>query len=57
MDPRSKTLLVYETLNGNEIRDLIYKNIQPSRGISKEDDESSVDSALGTIGLKPKLQN
>ena len=53
----SKALLVYETLNGNEIRDLIYKNIQPSRGISKEDDESSVDSALGTIGLKPKLQN
>ena len=53
----SKALLVYETLNGNEIRDLIYKNIQPSRGISKEEDESSVDSALGTIGLKPKLQN
>jgi cell division protease FtsH len=54
----SKALLVYETLNGDEIRDLIYKNIQPSRGVSKDDDEdSSSASALGTIGLKPKLQN
>ena len=53
----SKALLVYETLNGDEIRDLIYRNIQPSRGISKDDDESSISSALGTIGLKPKLQN
>ena len=49
---------MYETLNGDEIRDLIYKNIQPSRGVSKDDDEdSSSASALGTIGLKPKLQN
>jgi cell division protease FtsH len=53
----SKALLVYETLNGDEIRDLIYRNIQPSRGISKDEDESSISSALGTIGLKPKLQN
>jgi cell division protease FtsH len=53
----SKALLVYETLNGDEIRDLIYKNIQPSRGVSKDDEDSSSASALGTIGLKPKLQN
>ena len=54
----SKALLEYETLNGDEIRDLIFKNIYPNRGITKNDDSSSSsDSALGSIGLKPKLQN
>ena len=54
----SKALLEYETLNGDEIRDLIFKNIYPNRGVNKNDDSSSSsDSALGSIGLKPKLQN
>ena len=54
----SKALLEYETLNGNEIRDLIFKNIYPNRGIKTgEDTNSKSDSALGSIGLKPKLQN
>ena len=54
----SKALLEYETLNGDEIRDLIFKNIYPNRGIKAgEDTNSKSDSALGSIGLKPKLQN
>ena len=54
----SKALLEYETLNGDEIRNLIFKNIYPNRGVTKNDDSSSSsDSALGSIGLKPKLQN
>ena len=54
----SKALLEYETLNGDEIRDLIFKNIYPNRGIKAgEDNNSKSDSALGSIGLKPKLQN
>ena len=51
-------MLEYETLNGDEIRDLIFKNIYPNRGIKAGDDTNSKsDSALGSIGLKPKLQN
>ena len=54
----SKALLEYETLNGDEIRNLIFKNIYPNRGVKAgEDVNSKSDSALGSIGLKPKLQN
>ncbi len=51
----AKALLVYETLSGDEIRDLILKNIQPSKLTKKEEekDENS-SSAIDTIGLKPK---
>ena len=52
----AKALLVYETLTGDEIKDLIFKNIQPKR--SRADDEDDVEteatSALGSLGLKPK---
>jgi len=52
----AKALLVYETLTGDEIRDLMFKNIQPKKmiesGDNKEDDASS---ALDSLGLKPKL--
>ena len=34
----AKALLIYETLSGDEIRDLILKNIKPSRSF-KDDDE------------------
>jgi len=51
----AKALLVYETLTGDEIRDLILKNIKPSRSfkddIENDDKESS---ALDSLGLKPK---
>ena len=50
----AKALLVYETLSGEEIKDLIFNNIQPKR--SKDDEESNTEetSALGSLGLKPK---
>ncbi len=51
----AKALLVYETLTGGEIEDLINKNIYPAskEDLKVEDDNSS--SALGSIGLKPKI--
>ena len=50
----AKALLVYETLSGEEIKDLILKNVQPKR--SSDDDEKNKEesSALGSLGLKPK---
>ena len=51
----AKALLVYETLSGDEIRDLILKNINPSKSFKVEgEDESKNSSALGSLGLKPK---
>ena len=51
----AKALLVYETLSGDEIRDLILKDIKPSRSFKDEDeDDGKASSALGSIGLKPK---
>ena len=51
----AKALLVYETLSGDEIRDLILKNIKPTRSFKEEEnDEGTSSSALGSIGLKPK---
>jgi len=51
----AKALLTYETLTGSEIEDLINKNIYP---ISKENlkaEDREQGSALGSIGLKPKI--
>ena len=51
----AKALLTYETLTGEEIEDIINKNKYPE---SKEDlakDDENKDSALGSIGLKPKI--
>ena len=50
----AKALLVYETLSGDEIRDLILKNIQPSKLSKKEESDKGTSSAIDTIGLKPK---
>ena len=48
-------LLIYETLSGDEIRDLILKNIKPTRSFKEEDeDDGKTSSALGSLGLKPK---
>ena len=51
----AKALLIYETLSGDEIRDLILRDIKPSRSF-KEDDkhDGKTSSALGSLGLKPK---
>ena len=51
----AKALLIYETLSGDEIRDLILKDIKPTRSFKDEDEESGkTSSALGSLGLKPK---
>ena len=51
----AKALLIYETLSGDEIRDLILKDIKPTRSFKEEDeDDGKSSSALGSLGLKPK---
>ena len=50
----AKALLSYETLSGEEIKDLILKNIQPKRIKDEDNNESEESSALGSLGLKPK---
>ena len=50
----AKALLIYETLSGDEIKDLILKNIQPSRDKDAEKADQEETSALGSLGLKPK---
>ena len=51
----AKALLVYETLTGNEIEDLINKNVYPPNKEDLKVEDDSSDSALGSIGLKPKI--
>ena len=50
----AKALLIYETLSGEEIENLINKNIYPSdkQDLKVEDDKGS---ALSAMGLKPKI--
>ena len=51
----AKALLIYETLSGDEIRDLILRDIKPSRSFKEEDDnDGKTSSALDSLGLKPK---
>lgn len=50
----AKALLIYETLTGDEIKDLILKNTQPKRTNNEDDIEIEESSALGSLGLKPK---
>ena len=50
----AKALLKYETLSGEEIKDLILKNIQPKKTANEEDNNQKETSALGSLGLKPK---
>jgi cell division protease FtsH len=51
----AKALLVYETLTGDEIRDLMFKNITPKKLVDiDESKDSKGSSALGSLGLKPK---
>ena len=52
----AKALLMYETLTGDEIRDLMLKNIQPKKmNESQDNKENDASSALDSLGLKPKL--
>ena len=50
----AKALLTYETLSGEEIENLINKNIYPKdkEDMQVEDDKGS---ALSSLGLKPKI--
>ena len=51
----AKALLVYETLSGDEIRDLILKDIKPTRSFKDEDEEcGKLHQHLDHWGLKPK---
>jgi len=50
----AKALLIYETLSGEEIKDLILKNIQPQRSKDKDEKNTEENSSLGSLGLKPK---
>ena len=49
----AKALLTYETLSGEEIKDLILKDIQPKRLEENEDKNKEESSALGSLGMKP----
>ena len=50
----AKALMTYETLTGEEIENIITKNIYPAdkQNLKVDDDKSS---ALGAMGLKPKI--
>jgi cell division protease FtsH len=50
----AKALLTYETLSGEEIENLVNKNIYPAdkQDLKVEDDKGS---ALSAMGLKPKI--
>ena len=54
----AKALLDYETLSGEEIKDLILKDAQPKRSSNDKDKNKDKNkeetSALGSLGLKPK---
>ena len=51
----AKNLLLYETLTGEEIRDLILKNKPIERAKDEDFSEKEKGSALGSMGLKPKI--
>ena len=51
----AKALLTYETLTGEEIEDIINKNKYPETKQDLAQDDDNKDSALGSIGLKPKI--
>ncbi len=51
----AKALLTYETLTGKEIEDLVNKNIYPAGKLDVKDESDDQSSALGSIGLKPKI--
>ena len=50
----AKALLVYETLTGDEIRDLILRDIKPTRSFKDDAKDDKETSGLGSLGLKPK---
>ena len=51
----AKALLTYETLSGEEIENLINKNIYPADKQDLKVDDDDKGSALSSMGLKPKI--
>ena len=51
----AKALLTYETLSGTEIENIVNKDIYPNNKEELEVKEDDKGSALGSIGLKPKI--
>lgn len=54
MHKLAKALILYETLTGDEIKDLIFNNKYPKNKEEIKEDEQDKSSALGSLGLKPK---
>jgi len=50
----AKALMLYETLTGDEIKDLILNNKSPKNKEDLKEEEQDKSSALGSLGLKPK---
>ena len=49
-------MITYETLTGEEIENIINKNIYPKDKLSEKlDEKDDKSSALGAMGLKPKI--
>ena len=51
----AKALLTYETLSGDEIENLINKDIYPPNKEDLKAENEDKGSALGSMGLKPKI--
>ena len=51
----AKALLTYETLTGEEIENLVNKNVYPANKEDLKVEDEAQGSALGSIGLKPKI--
>ena len=52
----AKALITYETLTGEEIENIINKNLYPKdKIVEKPEENDDHNSALGAMGLKPKI--
>merc|ERR1711965_1040936 len=52
----AKALITYETLSGEEIENIINKNLYPKdKVVEKPEEKDDQSSALGAMGLKPKI--
>ena len=52
----AKALITYETLTGEEIENIIDKNLYPKdKVVEKPEENDDQNSALGAMGLKPKI--
>ena len=52
----AKALITYETLTGEEIENIINKNVYPKDKVAEKPEENDdQSSALGAMGLKPKI--